>query len=383
MARKPNRTGDQIAGAIKAFMALPPAGKAVVVVMLLIAGAIGLAVWHYGKQASPPPAGEPVPPGTFVFMVWNVENLFDDRDDKRNRIDNPYDDWFAQDASARQLKLDHLAEIILRQNGGNGPDILACVEVESLRAAELLRDALNAKLPAGVTRYEHVVMKELAGNAGRYIAPCVISKLTLDAGNTRLIGKNNLRVLRTSVVANGYSLTLVASHWTSQLKQDDGGTGEEGRDRYAAAIYAEYAAVVKADPEADFLVCGDFNDRPEAAAVQGTLHMTGDRAAVVPGANPPRLFGLLAGKPAGQFGTLYHGEPLIYDQIGVSAGLLDNKGWGCDPDSVRVAIDGMIRDSARTRRPWRFGGPNENPQGRGYADHFPVVVNLTLAGAKP
>jgi hypothetical protein len=39
----------------------------------------------------------------------------------------------------------------------------------------------------------------------------------------------------------------------------------------------------------------------------------------------------------------------------------------------------MTRGAAR--RPWRFGNRGDNPQGRGYADHFPVVVNLQLNAA--
>jgi endonuclease/exonuclease/phosphatase family metal-dependent hydrolase len=341
------------------------------------------AVWWWSShrpQETPSTApGQPVPAGAVVFMAWNVENLFDDRDDKRNRIDDPYDNWFATDPAARELKYTHLADIILKVNNGNGPDILACVEVESLRAATLLKDTLNAKLPAAAKRYEFVAMKELSPSAGRYIAPCVISKLPLDEANTHLVGRNDLRILETHVVANAHDLQLVVGHWTSKLRQADGSDGRSGREKYAAAIAADYDAAVKANPAVDFLLCGDFNDTPDSHPIAVTLGLTADRSAVIETADPPRLFGLLSGKPADRFGTLYHDGPQIYDHIGVSAGLLDDKGWSCDPDSVRVPTDGMIRDRARTRNPWRFGGPNESPQGRGYADHFPVVVNLKLA----
>lgn len=377
MARKRGPKGAGVDQLLRAFLALPPKVKLVVGVVV----AVGVAVYLVAQARRTAPeraAGPPVPPGTVVFMFWNVENLFDDRDDKRRAVDQEYDNWFADDPADRQLKYDHLAEIILRVNAGHGPDILACCEVESVRAAELLRDALNAKLPEGVTRYEHVAMKELAANAGRYMAPCVISKLPLDSGRTRLLGSRNLRVLETHVLANAADLTLVASHWTSQLS-DDGKTEGRGRDRYAEVIYAEYEKVVRANPEADFLVCGDFNTPPDSEAVAGELHMTGDRAAVLPGAVPPRLFGLLSGKPASEFGTLsYNGRPLIYDQIGVSPGLLDGVGWGCEPDSVAVPTEGMTRGG--NRRPWRFGNRRGEPTGgRGYADHFPVVVHLRLA----
>jgi endonuclease/exonuclease/phosphatase family metal-dependent hydrolase len=372
--RRPDPTGKLVQDTLDWFLQQPPRVKLVVAGVVLAVGLVVLVVWYRGQQ---PPHGPPVPPGTVVFMFWNVENLFDDRDDKRNSVDNPYDDWFAHDAAARNLKYANLTEVILRENGGKGPDLLACVEVESLRAAELLRDALNARLPEGAPRYEHVAMRELSANAGRYIAPCLISRLPLDESRTRLLGGNNLRVLRTHVVANRADLCVVVSHWTSQ-RSDDGTRKGSGRDRYATVISDEYEKLMRDDPDADFLVCGDFNDTPDSDAVAIGLRMTADRSQVVPTRTEPRLLGLLSGKPADAFGTHYYNKPLIYDQIGVSPGMLDDRGWNCDPDSVRVPTDGLIRDRARTRRPWRFGDKDENPQGRGYSDHFPVVVNLRL-----
>jgi hypothetical protein len=378
MARNTDRSGEQAAAALKFFTALPPAGKAVVVVLLLVAGAVVVGIWAFGNRQPSPTAGAPVPPGTVVFMFWNVENLFDDKEDHRNTTDKPYDDWFAQNADARKLKYDHLADMILKQNEGKGPDLLACVEVESVRAAELLKDAINAKLPAGAAKYDHVAMKELSHNAGRYIAPCLITRLPIDAARTRLLGDHNLRVLETHVLADTADLTLVVSHWTSQ-RSDDGSRKGSGRDRYATTIYTEYERLMRDNPDVDFLLCGDLNTPPDSEAVTGELHMTGHRAEVTPTRTGPKLFGLLSGKSAEQFGTHYYQKPLIYDQIGVSPGMLDDKGWGCDPESVRVPTDGMIRDRSR-RRPWRFGDKDEDPRGRGYSDHFPVVVNLKVLG---
>lgn len=382
MTRRRNQQAKAIESAVRVFLSLPTGAKIAVVAVALVAGGIALAVYarRTDPAQNPPPPAAPVPPGTVVFMFWNVENLFDDHDDRRNSIDDPYDNWFATDAAARKMKFDRLTEIILRQNGGSGPHVLACVEVESARASELLRDALNEKLPAGASKYEHVAMKELAGNAGRFMAPCVISKLPLDPAHTKLLGKNNLRVLETHVVANGAELTLIASHWTSQLS-DDGSKKGSGRDKYAHVIYDEYARVVAAKPEADVLVCGDFNDDPESDGVANVMHVTADRAAVVPGATPPRLYGLLSGKPLHRFSTIYYDrerKASIFDQIAVSPGLLDDRGWGCDPDTVAVPADGMSREGKVARRPWRFGDRDDTAVRRGYADHFPVVVNLTL-----
>lgn len=385
MSRNRNQQAAEVA--VRAFLALPPKARLAVLAVAVVVGIVAFVIYvrrsehpEGGQPTGPAAATGPVAAGTVPFMFWNVENLFDDRDDRRNSTDEPYDNWFAEDAATRTMKYEHLAAIILRQNGGRGPDILACVEVESVRAAELLRDTLNAKLPDGAAKYEHVAMKELAANAGRYMAPCVISRLPLDAGRTRLLGSHNLRVLETHVVANGADLTLVASHWTSQ-RSDDGSRKGGGRDKYATTIAEEYEKILAANPAADFLLCGDFNDTPESDAVANVLHVTGDRAAVLRGGQPPRLYGLLSGKPLDRFSTIYYDrdhKASIFDQVAVSPGMFDDTGWACDPDSVAVPTEGMTRAGKVPRRPWRFGDRSDRAIERGYADHYPVVVNLIL-----
>src|SRR5271156_1778147 len=109
------------------------------------------------------PSNAWAPPGTgdgYLFCFWNVENLFDDRDNGHTGADREYDRWFARDPAALQLKLDHLSAALIGLNGGRGPDILAVAEVESLRAAELLRDALNRRLADESLHYQHLLMKE-------------------------------------------------------------------------------------------------------------------------------------------------------------------------------------------------------------------------------
>jgi endonuclease/exonuclease/phosphatase family metal-dependent hydrolase len=345
-----------------------PAVVAVVVVVVVI----GLVKWaRQPKPFSGPVAG----PGEYLFCFWNVENLFDDQDDRRGPIDREYDDWFAHDAEARRHKLDRLTEALVRMNGGRGPDIFACCEVESLRAAELLKEALNARLPEGVTRYENVVMKEVA--AGRHIAPAVITRLPVAADRTRLYGAK-LRIVETHIAANDRELVLVAAHWTSQLQQREGGHGEEGREKYADQIHGAFRAMTLSNPDVDFLVCGDFNDTPDSEPVTRNLRATGDRNRVLARESEPLLLDLLAGKDPRQFGTLfYDGRPLIYDHICVSPGMLDEVGWSCDPESVYVVTDGLIRPGSTVRRPWRFGNQKDD-EPRGYSDHFPVMVRLKV-----
>lgn len=355
--------------------------------IVLLVFAVGLVVYLVVKNwpHAVPPAPAAVTganadgSGEYLFCFWNVENLFDDVDDRRRSVDEEFDNAFAADAALREKKYDRIAGALLAMNGGAGPDVIACVEVESTRAANLLKDALNRKLDDTKAdprlRYTQVALKDL--DAGRHIAPCVISRLPLAADRTRLHGRQ-LRILETHVAVNGHDLCLVASHWTSQLKQNDGGDGDAGRAKYANTIHDFYAGQVRGNAKADVLVCGDFNDTPDADPVVHSLKATGDRTAVTPGGE--QLLNLMAGKDPARFGThYYNGKPLIYDHVVVSAGMLDGDGWACDPDSVRTVTEGLVQPGAKTRRPWRFDSPkHEPPGGRGFSDHFPVTVKLTV-----
>ncbi len=298
-----------------------------------------------------------------------MENFFDDHHDHRTGPgDKEYDPWFAEHPEILREKLDHLTSALLKLNDGKGPDILAIVEVESLRAAELLQQALNKKLdPAW--RYENVLMKELT--AGRHIAPAILTRLPVERDRTRLHG-NRQRILEGRIVVDGQELSLFASHWTSQLNQDSEGQ----RDHYADRIYGAANAMFLRNRAMDILVCGDFNEPPDGEAVTKHLHGTADRQAVLQ-SDKLLLYNLLADKdPSQGFGTHYYRRWLIYDQILVSPGMLDGHGWSCEPESVRV-INTLHKEGDRLRRPWRFGSEHEHGP-RGYSDHFPVTVRLQV-----
>lgn len=384
-------------------MKLPWKARVAIVVLLLIAGGVVLAVrfntrpphgeeqtaettnpkpqpgepTETGELVNVPPDAVAFPPGSksIVFCLWNMENLFDDKPDRRNHVaDKEYDRWFATDPEARKRKYQRLTEELLKLNRGIGPDIIVGVEIESFRAAELLKETLNAALPEGATKYAFIAMKEL--NAGRHIAPCVISRYPLSGA--KLHGRLQ-RILEVNVTVNGHDLELVAAHWTSQLS-DDGTRETGGRAGYAATISEMYHDAIQANPKVDFLVCGDFNDLPDSESVHKKLHMFADSRLVTADVRPPRLYGLLSGRSPAEYGTHYYsGKPLIYDHIGVSPGMFDNVGWGVVADSVQVPTDGLIRSGSKGRRPWRYGSPTDDAVGRGFSDHFPVVVTLKVA----
>jgi endonuclease/exonuclease/phosphatase family metal-dependent hydrolase len=342
--------------------------------LISLLAALGLAGCTQPSGQAPAPGATPADPGgpaKYLFCFWNVENFFDDKfDDRKGPGDRVYDPWFANYPNILRLKLKRLTDALLDLNDGKGPDILAIVEVESIRAAELLQDALNAGLQDKNLHYQHVLMKEVS--VGRHIAPAILTRLHVERARTRLLDKR-LRILEGHVRVNGHPLVVIASHWSSRLKKE----GEHGREHYAEAIYGRVRAMYEANPKVDVLICGDFNDTPEDPAVTEALHATGQVEQVLRSRDGLRLLNLMAGKDPKRFGTHYYRHWLIFDQLVVTPGMLDDRGWSCVPDSVRT-VNTLYNPKDRQRRPWKFGSPSTPTHG--YSDHFPVTVELKVAG---
>jgi endonuclease/exonuclease/phosphatase family metal-dependent hydrolase len=315
----------------------------------------------------------PARENTYLFCFWNVENLFDDHyDGRENRADKEYDRWFADDPQILQLKLEHLSEALMKLNQGRGPDILALAEVESVRAAELFRAALNRRLSDPSLHYTNVLMKDLS--AGRHIAPAIITRLPVQRDRTRLHG-SRLRILEGHVKVSNHDLVVIASHWTSRLTDKEGAGNERtGRAKYGDQIYGLFRGMHKSNPQVDLLICGDFNDDPWDSSVTEHLHATSSMEEARSGA----LLDLFADRePEAGFGTHFYGGMWhIFDQIVISPGLLDDLGWSCKTESVHT-VNTLCNPHDRRHRPWRFGNEHDKAP-RGYSDHFPVTVQLKV-----
>jgi endonuclease/exonuclease/phosphatase family metal-dependent hydrolase len=327
----------------------------------------GLGVWLIYQDWRP--ALESAPAASeegYLFCTWNVENLFDDRDDPQNR--DPDEDWFALHPKAVHEKVELLARALLMQNDGRGPDILALVEVENRRAVELLREALNSALPSP-WQYTGLIHRDNV--SGRRIEPAILTRLAIRDDLTRTFGTR--RILEGQLEAEGVPLTVLVSHWTSRLRDGN----EEKREAYADVLYEAVLERLQRDPSADILLAGDFNDEPHDSSLIEHLNTTNNPAEVREGDARPRLLDLTARLDPTTSGTYYYnGRWEILDHVIASPGLLDPAGWFVRIGSVRVVNDRSL-SFGRDRRPRRFGGPS-NPNPRGPSDHFAVTVRLRL-----
>lgn len=310
---------------------------------------------------------------SYLFCFWNVENFFDDQvNPKLEKVDREFDTWFSREAQALTIKLERLCTVLLdpQMNQGQGPDILALAEVESQRAVELLRDALNRRIKDKRLHYRHVVYRDPQG--GRSIATALLSRVPVE-GTTRLLGKHQ-RILEVKLVEAKHPLTVIASHWTSRVSDKSG----RGRSAYARLIYDAFYAAYRKSPTVDFLVCGDFNDTPTDETLIHDLGSTGDLKKVLSLGRDekPMFYNPFAELAKSGKGTHFFGDKaLVFDQICLSPGLLDGQGWAYVNRSATIVEKLQFRG-----RPDRFGGPADRRpwRNRGASDHYPVTIQLRV-----
>src|SRR5262245_41463646 len=123
MPRKSDASAQLVQQFLAGFLKLPLGAKAAIIGLLLVAG-----ITIYVLNRPKPPESVTVPEGTVSFCFWNMENLFDDVDDKRRPVDEEYDAWFIEKPEDRKAKYEKLAGWLVKQNGGKGPDIIVGVE---------------------------------------------------------------------------------------------------------------------------------------------------------------------------------------------------------------------------------------------------------------
>jgi endonuclease/exonuclease/phosphatase family metal-dependent hydrolase len=346
----------------------------------------------------------------FMIVAYNVENLFD--------LDgvSAYEDYQpANYTPARALtKLQNIAKVVAQFEGGRGPDILVLCELEV--------DATPGNTPpdydAILARYAGVKLPEMLGTkfgpaVADLPAEALLLKALADAGASGyrvVVGENvtaagserkqeikcavftrfpvrQVRshptldaraILEVQVEVDGALLHVFANHWKSGAS--DSAT-ETTRVANARTLRARLDEILRADPNADIVLGGDFNSQYNqkqrypsmpATGINDTLGSQGNELAV---RGPTRsLYNLWFELPPAERGSdTYRGEWGTLMHLIVTRGLYDFRGVQYVDNSFAVAkISGLNADAKGLPVRWTFDGPS----GAGFSDHFPVVARF-------
>lgn len=339
--------------------------------------------------ASPPKAGkislEASASSTYYVASWNVENLFDNRDDPSKPGDN---EFLASDPGTRwsdarlEQKLAHIAQVIRYMNGSKGPDVLGLVEVET---PELVEDLIR-RLRGRDYAFAYAESPDRRG---------IDTALLYDKRRFVLVDSAQHRVPRpapltreilhvTLATRSGARLHCFVNHWPSRGI----GIEESIPQRQAAArvLRRKIDTLRRREPSAAILAFGDFNDTPEDTAIADTLRALPPPADAIPGkgAKADTLYNLsqpLASAGQGTYAFCSRGRKdwQMLDQMLASAPLLASGApLACDPGSFEIVRPPFMLE----RRGWRKGVPIPTFQGEGryrggFSDHLPVAVRLT------
>lgn len=323
-----------------------------------------------------------------TVLCWNVENLFDDVDDGTEfpDFDPGRGRW---DAESFRLRVDTVAEAIRAAVAG-GPDVLVLQEVENENALRAL--AAVALKDLGYAWTAIVAKPDLPANVA------VASRVPIARVHTigvSAYGANELRdLLEVEIEQDGHRLHVFNNHW--KAKSGGARQTEAWRIEAAGKLGRRIREILAADPSADIIAAGDFNESVDEWRAVGRAY----QVALVPvDDGPPAGFFassiLLADDPggAGVRGPIlalyepwyevaaaergsysYQGRWETVDHVLMSPGLFDDRGYRYRAGSFRVVrLPFLLNDNGT---PKRWSGLSGR---RGYSDHLPLLVTLDAA----
>lgn len=315
------------------------------------------------------------PRKSVVIMWWNVENLFDTKNDKQvdDREFTPGGSrhWTPKKLLLKQLRIAQVFRAIEQEREyGRHPDIVAFAETENRGVFEGTLQAIDH------ARYKvdyHESPDPRGIDIGLAWNPATLKftgskpyRVTLDNG------RGTRYVIVAGFMASGHPFSVVLNHWPS--RSFDAKWSEP--KRIAAAKVARHIvdSLTTRNPMAEIIVMGDFNDRPNDRSIRTVLGSSFDRKEVTRSAN--RLL-YNCWNDTKSPGTYYYRKQWErIDQILVSPALLDNSKLSIDTQSFRVFfIPEMFSHPGKTLYSTYQRGKFKG----GYSDHLPLLLKIDVA----
>jgi len=322
-----------------------------------------------------------------TLMSYNVENLFDDvKSGSEYREFDPQNGW---NAELFKVRVESIAEVVRKAVPG-GADILLFQEIENENALAALVD--NGLRGMGYTWKVMVAKRGVSANVA------IVSRLPVARVHAYAVGPWKRAPMRDVVEADievdGRVLYVFDNHWKS--KTDGARVSEPSRLESSAVLSQRIRELLAADPAADIIAGGDFNENVDEYARTGRKYQT---AFLPDTGRPPGAFAsrsiylstvasrlgvqgsrLVLYEPwfetekHGRGSYFYQGSWLTVDHLLLSPGLLDSNGFSYRRGSFApVKLDFLLQPDGAPRR-WKG---NTGP--RGYSDHLPLLITLDLA----
>ncbi len=307
-----------------------------------------------------------------TIAFYNLENLFDVKDDKNTLDDDFTPDGFKKWNEAKYFKKLYKLSTAISNVGyhknGKSPAIVGLAEVEN---KEVVRDLINSKhLQKKGFDFVHYDSPDERGIDVALIYQKKFFEVThsevvplflYDDKGTRDYTRD---ILHVEGLLNNERIHILVNHWPSRRK----GVDETSKKRIeAASVVQSILNKIKAEEgDPGFIIMGDFNDDPHSESIKNHL-LTSD------------LYNPMERLISNQRGSLsYNFKWNLFDQI-----IFSNNFFQFENGTHQFAHADIFDE--RFLAEWK-GKYKNNPfrtySGRkylgGYSDHFPVYIQLKL-----
>ena len=315
----------------------------------------------------------------FSALFYNVENLFDLRDDPETQ-----DEEFTPDGERRwtykrfSQKLLNISKVILNAAGWEPPQMIGLCEVENRFAI----DRLLADTPLKNYPYK-IIHKESPDERGIDVAflyndevfyPLEYLHYPLKTRQDSVV--KTREILYVAGVVNGIdTLHFFINHWPSRY----GGLLETQSLRNLAAqtLRNLYNALQENHNNPKVIILGDFNDQPQDESIASALKTIGINEEY----GESDIVNLSEKWTNEETGTIkYRSQWSVFDQVMVSGSLLlDDSGFTTSSQLAQIVKLPFLFEKDE-----RYGGMKTNRTFIGYrynggfSDHLPILLRLKL-----
>ncbi|MCB9071025.1 MAG: endonuclease [Prevotellaceae bacterium] len=317
-------------------------------------------------------------PSAIRIMCYNVENLFDTKDDSLTN-DSEYLPGGMRGWSYKRYeqKLTHIAQVVSSIGGWTPPAMIGLCEIENDNCLKTL--VKYSQLKSLNYQYVHYESPDARGvDVGLLYQPHLFKPIASKPIHVALkTGRTTRDILYVcGKLPNGDTAHVFVNHFPSRL----GGELESEPNRFTAAsvLRTQVDSILRIDSAALVLIMGDFNDYPNNRSINNVLAAQSLNQKTLMNNQLYNLTYELHQR--GDIGSYKHdGQWGMLDQFIVSGSWLTRaqKSY-IDANSVTVfAPEWLLEEAkplgkqpARTYVGMKFHG--------GYSDHLPIFLDITL-----
>ncbi len=308
------------------------------------------------------------------LIFYNVENLFDFKDDPKTKDDDFLPDGKKKWTKKRFVKKVNGIAKVLTEVASDFPILVGLVELENRYCLDAL--IKSELIKRGSYAYVHEDSKDVRGMDAAllyqtdYLALLASEFLSVKLKN----GKNSRAILYAEFgLNNGESLYVYVNHWPSRRQGKL--KSEQNRIKAATVLREHLDDLLSVVPSAKVLVMGDFNDYPSDKSISQILRAD----SIESGKSDAELFNLAYELDSNQKGTyFYKGAWGMLDQMLVSRSFLKgDTGLAINSNNFGIFEPDWLmyfpKGSGKAKPNRTYGG---NKYYGGYSDHLPIHLKL-------